>query len=171
MLGGNLNASDLVFIGVFAAAAKISSVVIALAGGGIDLLALIAKNIIVAVLLVVLMTKVNKRGALFVCMLVSSIVGSLLSGSAMMLAPSAIVGALVGEMFFRRPWIAVCVSELTAKTSALAAAWVVLRESPALFNVVLPVVLIGALGTFLGLWLSRSTVRELRHAGFLPRFS
>lgn len=56
MLGGNLNASDLVFIGVFATAAKISSVVIALAGGGIDPLALIAKNIIVAVLLVVLMT-------------------------------------------------------------------------------------------------------------------
>lgn len=169
LLGGNLNASDLVFIGVFAAAAKLSAIVIALAGGGINPLALMAKNLIVAVLLVVLLTKVNKRGTLFICMVVSSIVGSLLSGSAVMLAPGAIVGAFVGEFFWQRPWIAVCMSELTAKASALAAAWVVLRESPALFNVVLPVVLIGAAGTFLGLWLSRSTVRELRHAGFLAR--
>ena len=167
--GGNLNASDLVFIGVFAAAAKLSAIVIALAGGGINPLALVAKNLIVAVLLVVLLTKVNKRGTLFICMVVSSIVGSLLSGSAVMLAPGAIVGAFVGEFFWQRPWIAVCMSELTAKAIALAAAWVVLRESPALFNVVLPVVLIGAAGTFLGLWLSRSTVRELRHAGFLAR--
>lgn len=169
LLGGNLNASDLVFIGVFAAAAKLSAIVIALAGGGINPLALVAKNLIVAVLLVVLLTKVNKRGTLFICMVVSSIVGSLLSGSAVMLAPGAIVGAFVGEFFWQRPWIAVCMSELTAKASALAAAWVVLRESPALFNVVLPVVLIGAAGTFLGLWLSRSTVRELRHSGFLAR--
>lgn len=169
LLGGNLNASDLVFIGVFAAAAKLSAIVIALAGGGINPLALVAKNLIVAVLLVVLLTKVNKRGTLFICMVVSSIVGSLLSGSAVMLAPGAIVGAFVGEFFWQRPWIAVCMSELTAKAIALAAAWVVLRESPALFNVVLPVVLIGAAGTFLGLWLSRSTVRELRHAGFLAR--
>ena len=169
LLGGNLNASDLVFIGVFAAAAKLSAIVIALAGGGINPLALVAKNLIVAVLLVVLLTKVNKRGTLFICMVVSSILGSLLSGSAVMLAPGAIVGAFVGEFFWQRPWIAVCMSELTAKASALAAAWVVLRESPALFNVVLPVVLIGAAGTFLGLWLSRSTVRELRHAGFLAR--
>lgn len=169
LLGGNLNASDLVFIGVFAAAAKLSAIVIALAGGGINPLALVAKNLIVAVLLVVLLTKVNKRGTLFICMVVSSIVGSLLSGSAVMLVPGAIVGAFVGEFFWQRPWIAVCMSELTAKASALAAAWVVLRESPALFNVVLPVVLIGAAGTFLGLWLSRSTVRELRHAGFLAR--
>lgn len=169
LLGGNLNASDLVFIGVFAAAAKLSAIVIALAGGGINPLALVAKNLIVAVLLVVLLTKVNKRGTLFICMVVSSIVGSLLSGSAVMLAPGAIVGAFVGEFFWQRPWIAVCMSELTAKASSLAAAWVVLRESPALFNVVLPVVLIGAAGTFLGLWLSRSTVRELRHAGFLAR--
>ncbi len=169
LLGGNLNASDLVFIGVFAAAAKLSAIVIALAGGGINPLALVAKNLIVAVLLVVLLTKVNKRGTLFICMVVSSIVGSLLSGTAVMLAPGAIVGAFVGEFFWQRPWIAVCMSELTAKASALAAAWVVLRESPALFNVVLPVVLIGAAGTFLGLWLSRSTVRELRHAGFLAR--
>ena len=117
----------------------------------------------------VLLTKVNKRGTLFICMVVSSIVGSLLSGSAVMLAPGAIVGAFVGEFLWQRPWIAVCMSELTANASALAAAWVVLRESPALFNVVLPVVLIGAAGTFLGLWLSRSTVRELRHAGFLAR--
>ena len=82
LLGGNLNASDLVFIGVFAAAAKLSAIVIALAGGGINPLALVAKNLIVAVLLVVLLTKVNKRGTLFICMVVSSIVGSLLSGTA-----------------------------------------------------------------------------------------
>ena len=63
LLGGNLNASDLVFIGVFAAAAKLSAIVIALAGGGINPLALVAKNLIVAVLLVVLLTKVNKPNA------------------------------------------------------------------------------------------------------------
>lgn len=129
LLGGNLNASDLVFIGVFAAAAKLSAIVIALAGGGINPLALVAKNLIVAVLLVVLLTKVNKRGTLFICMVVSSIVGSLLSGSAVMLAPGAIVGAFVGEFFWQRPWIAVCMSELTAKASALAAAWVVLQNA------------------------------------------
>lgn len=171
LFGSRLNARDLVFIGVFAAAAKLSAIVIALAGGGLNPLALILKNLIVATLLVVLLVKVAKPGTLMIYTAVTVMVGSLLSGSAMMLAPGAVIGAFFGEIFWRRPWIAAAVSELIAKGVALAVGWIFLRESPALMNVVAPVVLLGATGTLFGLWLARSTVKELRHAGFLQRFS
>ena len=169
LFGARLNARDLVLIGVFAAAAKLSAIAIALAGGGLNPFALILKNLVVAVLLVVLLVKVSKPGALMIYTTVTVLVGSLLSGSAMMLAPGAVIGACIGEIFWRRPWLAVCVSELIAKGVALAVGFVFLRESPALMNVVAPVVLLGATGTLFGLWLARSTVKELRHAGFLPR--
>ena len=158
-------------IGVFAAAAKLSAIVIALAGGGLNPLALILKNTVVATLLVVLLVKVAKPGTIMIYTAVTVMVGSLLSGSAMMLAPGAVIGAFLGEMFWRRPWLAVGVSELIAKFVALAVGWVFLRESPQLMKVVVPVVLLGATGTLFGLWLARSTVKELRHAGFLKRFA
>lgn len=171
LFGGELNARDLVLIGVFAAAAKLSAIVIALAGGGLNPLALILKNTVVATLLVVLLVKVAKPGTIMIYTAVTVMVGSLLSGSAMMLAPGAVIGAFLGEMFWRRPWLAVGVSELIAKFVALAVGWVLLRESPQLMKVVVPVVLLGATGTLFGLWLARSTVKELRHAGFLKRFA
>ena len=143
LFGGELNARDLVLIGVFAAAAKLSAIVIALAGGGLNPLALILKNTVVATLLVVLLVKVAKPGTIMIYTAVTVMVGSLLSGSAMMLAPGAVIGAFFGEMFWRRPWLAVGVSELIAKFVALAVGWVFLRESPQL----------------------------MRHAGFLKRFA
>ena len=158
LFGGELNARDLV-------------IVIALAGGGLNPLALILKNTVVATLLVVLLVKVAKPGTIMIYTAVTVMVGSLLSGSAMMLAPGAVIGAFFGEMFWRRPWLAVGVSELIAKFVALAVGWVFLRESPQLMKVVVPVVLLGATGTLFGLWLARSTVKELRHAGFLKRFA
>ena len=57
-------AQELVVLGVFAAAAKISSLLIALAGGGMNPVMLILKNLVFTTLLVVLLTKVPKSGTL-----------------------------------------------------------------------------------------------------------
>ena len=57
-------ARELVLVGVFAAAAKLSSLLIALAGGGMNPVGLIAKNLVYTTLMIVLLTKVPKHGTL-----------------------------------------------------------------------------------------------------------
>ena len=51
---------ELVLIGVFAAAAKLSSLLIALAGGGMNPISLLGKNLVYTTLMIVLLTKVPK---------------------------------------------------------------------------------------------------------------
>ena len=55
---------DLVMIGVFAAAIKLTSLLIALAGGGMNPISLILKNLVFTSLLIVLLLKVRKLGTL-----------------------------------------------------------------------------------------------------------
>ena len=87
---------ELVLIGVFAAAAKLSSLLIALAGGGMNPVSLVAKNLVFTTLLIVLLTKVPKFGTLLLFTAVSMIVSVCLMGGSLTLLPSSLVAALVG---------------------------------------------------------------------------
>ena len=169
-------ARELVLIGVFAAAAKLLSLLIALAGGGMNPVGLIAKNLVYTTLMIVLLTKVPKPGTLLLFTLISMIVSVCLLGGSFTLLPAALAGALAGEalMFLtggtRRPWsawVGVAVYDLLGKGLSLAVSYLFMRESPALMTVVVPVVLCGYLGSLAGLWFAVKTVGELRHAGFV----
>ena len=89
---------ELVMIGVFAAAIKLSSLLIALAGGGMNPVTLMLKNLVFTTLLIVLLAKVKKSGTLLLFTAVSMIVSVLLMGGSITLLPAALVGAIAAEI-------------------------------------------------------------------------
>ena len=101
---------ELVLIGVFAAAAKLSSLLIALAGGGMNPISLLGKNLVYTTLMIVLLTKVPKLWTLTLFTVVSMLVSVLLLGGSLTLLPAALTGALLGELFVvlsggvHKPW-------------------------------------------------------------------
>ena len=86
-------ARELVLVGVFAAAAKLSSLLIALAGGGMNPVSLVAKNLVFTTLLIVLLTKIPKRWTLLLFTAVSMMISVLLLGGSLTLLPAAQVGS------------------------------------------------------------------------------
>lgn len=167
---------ELVLIGVFAAAAKLSSLLIALAGGGMNPVSLIAKNLVFTTLLIVLLTKVPKYWTITLFTVISMIVSVCLLGGSLTLLPSALAAALLGELFvfltggaakLWAPWAAVAVYDFVSKGLSLGVSYLFMRESPALMTLIVPVVLLGYLGSLIGLWFGWKTVGELKHAGFV----
>ena len=79
---------ELVLIGVFAAAAKLSSLLIALAGGGMNPISLLGKNLVYTTLMIVLLTKVPKLWTLTLFTVVSMLVSVLLLGGSLTLLPT-----------------------------------------------------------------------------------
>lgn len=167
---------ELCLVGVFAAAAKLSSLLIALAGGGMNPVSLIAKNLVFTTLMIVLLTKVPKLGTLMLFTIVSMIVSVCLLGGSLTLLPAALAGALAGELFVWvsggakkpwAPWVAVGVYDLVSKGLSLGVSYLFLRESPQLMVVIIPIVICGYLGSLAGLWFGWKTVGELKHAGFV----
>ena len=121
-------ARELVLIGVFAAAAKLSSLLIALAGGGMNPVSLIAKNLVYTTLIIVLLTKVPKPGTLLLFTVISMIVSVCLMGGSLTLLPAALVGALLGELCILltggafkpwSPWVGVGVYDLAVSYTHL----------------------------------------------------
>ena len=140
------SARELVLVGVFAAATKLSSLLIALAGGGMNPVSLIVKNIVFTTLLIVLLTKVRKPGTLLLFTLVSTV---------------------VSRNSQYAPWVAAGVYDFAAKAFSLGVSYLFLRETPAIMMMVLPIVLLGYIGSLMGLWIGWKTVGELKHAGFV----
>ena len=101
---------ELVLIGVFAAAAKLSSLLIALAGGGMNPVSLLGKNLVFTTLMIVLLTKVPKLWTITLFTVVSMLVSVLLLGGSLTLLPAALLGALLAELFVvltggaQKPW-------------------------------------------------------------------
>ena len=167
---------ELVLVGVFAAASKLSSLLIALAGGGMNPLSLVVKNLVITTLLIVLLAKVRKSGTLLLFTAVSMIVSVLLLGGSLTLLPAAVAGAMLGEAALLlsggagtrwAPWTAAAVYDLASKGLSLGVSFLFMRESPALMTLVVPIVLIGYAGSLAGLWFGWKTVGELKHAGFV----
>ena len=60
---------ELVTIGVFAAAAKVITMVVALAGGGMNPVTLLIKNLIFTTFFIVMLYKVRKSGTIMLCII------------------------------------------------------------------------------------------------------
>ena len=74
-----------------------------------------------------------------------------------------------GLLRWMRAWrrAGVAVYDLTSKVFSLGVSWLFMRESPALLYVIVPIVVIGYVGSLCGLFSGVRAVRELRHAGIV----
>lgn len=169
-------AQELVVIGVFAAASRVSTLLIALAGGGMNPLSLMGKNLVFTTLLVVMLCKVHRPGTLFLFTVINILVSMLLLGASVTLLPPMLVGALAAEaaMWPGRHaggvWNSVlgaAVFDVVTKVLSLGVSWLFMRENPAMMAMVVPFVAIGYLGSVGGLFSGVKAVRELRHAGII----
>ena len=99
--GDRWGARDLVVIGVFAATAKLSTVLIAMVGGGMNPVSLLLKNVVFTTLLVIMLYKVRQPGTLTLFVIVSALVNFLLLGGNVTLIPPMLAAALVSEVVMK----------------------------------------------------------------------
>lgn len=170
------SAQELVVVGVFAAASKVSTLLIALAGGGMNPVSLMGKNLVFTTLLVVMLCKVRRPGTLLLFTVINIIVSMLLLGASVTLIPPMFAGALAAEAAM---WpgrhgagagtavIGAAVFDVVSKALSLGVSWLFMRENPALMVMVVPFVAIGYLGSVGGLFSGVKAVKELRHAGII----
>lgn len=170
------SAQELVVLGVFSAAAKLSTLLVALVGGGMNPVSLVAKSLIFTTLLVVMLYKVRKPGTLTLFVLVNMLISMLLLGGSVTLLPAMLLAAGCAEAVVAcsggmgKPWspvLGVAVYDLTSKVFSLGVSWLFMRENPALLYVIVPIVIIGYAGSLCGLFSGVRAVRELRHAGIV----
>lgn len=170
------SARDLVVIGVFAATAKLSTVLIALAGGGMNPASLLLKNLVFTTLLVIMLCKVRQEGTLCLFVLVSALVNFLLLGGNVTLIPPMLLAALLSEFLMSvlkkrgvrgAVFWGVGAFDFLSKGISLAVSYLMMRESPALMSVVVPIVILGYIGSLFGLWTGYRSMKELRHAGII----
>ncbi len=168
--------SDLVVIGVFTALIKATALLITFAGGGMNPITLIVKNCVFTTLLVVLLYKVRRFGVLLLFTLVSAIVSLLLMGSGITLLPAMLLAGLFAEGlvflcggYTKTPalLLGVATYDILSKGLALGFSWLVMREQPELLLTVSVMILIGYVGSIIGLGGGVAFVRELRHAGIV----
>lgn len=167
---------ELVVLGVFSAAAKLSTLLVALVGGGMNPVTLLLKNLVFTTLLVIMLYKVRKPGTLLLFVLINMLISLLLLGGTVTLLPAMLLAALLGETCVvatggvERPWaplLAVGIYDLASKLFSLGVSWLLMRENPALLHVLAPLVAVGYLGSLGGLFSGHRAVRELRHAGIV----
>jgi Hypothetical bacterial integral membrane protein (Trep_Strep). len=165
---------ELVMIGVFSAAAKVTTLAVALIGGGMNPVTLLAKNCVFTTLVLVLLFKVRKPGTLTLFMTINFLITMLLLGGRVTLLVPLIAGAALAEGAIwlsggmQRPWgpfVGIAVYDLAQKILSLCMTWLVSRENPALLYVVVPFVAIGYIGSVIGLFTGYKAVKELRRAG------
>ncbi|WP_304473506.1 MptD family putative ECF transporter S component [uncultured Desulfovibrio sp.] len=170
------SAHELVVIGVFAAAAKVSTLLVALAGGGMNPVTLILKNLIFTTLLVVMLYKVRTPGTLLLFVGINLLFSMLLMGVSVTLLPPMLGAALLGEaaawavggMRARfGPLAAVAVYDLVYRCLSLGTSWLAMREAPAMVLAAAPIVALGYMGALGGLLTGFKAVKELRHAGIV----
>ena len=169
-------ARELVVIGVFAAASKVSTLLVALAGGGMNPVSLIGKNLIFTTLLVVMLCRVRRPGTLLLFTAISILVSMMLLGVSVTLLPPMLAGAILGEAAL---WagrnssgcapmvIAAAVFDIVTKILSLGVSWLLMRENAAMMVMTVPFVAIGYIGSLGGLLTGVHAVRELRDAGII----
>lgn len=169
---------ELVTIGVFAAVIKASSVLVALMGGGMNPLTLIAKNCLFAMFMIVLLHKVPRMGSLSLAVLINTLVSMLLMTHGVLSILGSLLICIVAEGVIvacggYRKTAAIVAGvlffELGSKALAIFLSYLSVREQPGMILTVMVFVAIGTLGTFLGLLCGVRFTRELRHAGIISR--
>ena len=164
---------ELVVIGVFAAVTKVSSILVALVGGGMNPLTLILKNLLFTTLTMVLLYKVRKMGALTLFLLVNAMVSMLLMGGGLFLSPPMILAGLVAEGVIMglggygrsiNLMIGVGLYDLLFKAGSVGISFLYMREQQEMVVMSAIIVGIGYIGALLGLVTGTLFVKELRHA-------
>lgn len=167
---------ELVVIGIFAAVIKVSSILVALMGGGMNPVTLVMKNLVFTALLLVLLYKVRKFGTLTLFLGVSALVSVLLLGGSLVLVPASLAAGLIAEGVIMliggygrslNLIAGVAVYDILSKTMSLGVSWLMMREQPKLIAMAAIFVAIGYLGSIAGLFMGRYFVQELRHAGIV----
>ncbi|VVS94829.1 MptD family putative ECF transporter S component [Desulfoluna spongiiphila] len=164
---------DLVTIGIFAAVTKVTSLLVALVGGGMNPITLILKNLLFTTLAIVLLYKVRKFGALTLFLLVNILVSLLLMGGSLVLIPAMVLAGIVAEAVIMtfggyarsaNLIIGVGLYDIVFKVSSVGASWLYMREQQEMVIMSAIIVGIGYIGAFLGLFSGAFFVKELRHA-------
>lgn len=174
---GLFETRELVTIGLFSAAAKASSLMLALAGGGMNPVTLILKSAVHSALLVVLLAKVPKTGTLTLANLVGMLLSFLLMGQHIISLPAVLLGTILVEAAVRlagglskRPRLAVpmlAASELLVRAVNVLVSYLTVREQPGLIVMVIAVSAASYVGILLGLAGGVRMAGELRHAGLI----
>ncbi len=167
---------ELVTIGVFAAAAKVITMVVALAGGGMNPVTLLIKNLIFTTFFIVMLYKVRKSGTIMLFTFVSLIVSLLLMGAEASTSLGMFMASFIGEFFILlfggmknkyAPIIGVAAFDLSYRVLSMFLAYMVMRETPEIVYAVIPIIAIGYLGAIIGLYTGIKAVKELRYAGIV----
>lgn len=167
---------ELVTIGVFAAAAKVITMVVALAGGGMNPVTLLIKNLIFTTFFIVMLYKVRKSGTIMLFTFVSLIVSLLLMGAEASTSLGMFMASFIGEFFILlfggmknkyAPIIGVAAFDLSYRVLSMFIAYMVMRETPEIVYAVIPIIAIGYLGAVIGLYTGVKAVKELRYAGIV----
>ncbi len=170
------SAHELVVVGIFAAASKVTTLLVALAGGGMNPISLMGKNLIFTMLLIVMLCKVSRPGTLMLFTVINIIVSMLLMGASVTLLPPLLAGALLGELSMwpcrnsNRLWpkvIGAAVFDIVTKVLSLCVSYLITRENAGMMVMVVPFVTIGYIGSLGGLYTGVRAVRELQHAGII----
>lgn len=174
----HFSSRDLVVIGVFAAATKVITLIVALAGGGPNPITIMLKNLIFTTLLVVLLYKVRKVGTLTLFTIVTALVSLVLLGGGVTSIPMLCIASLLTELLvlcfggFKKVYavlLAVFFYDLITRVGSILLSYLFMREMPAMMAMVLVIVAIGYLGALLGLVTGQFSARELRHAGIIKQ--
>jgi len=177
-LAAHWTVRELVVIGVVATVTKASTVMVAYIGGGMNPLALVAKNCLYVTLMIVLLHKVPKAWTMTLAVGIATLVSLLLMGQGVLLGPAALAASLIGEGAIfalggygrtRNIIAGVLTAELFSKALGLAMSWLAMREQPAMLSSVGTFISIGVIGTFLGAFTGARFMKELRHAGIISR--
>ena len=168
--------SELIVIGIFTALIKVSSLLTALAGGGMNPVTLVLKNTVATSLLILLVHKVPKFGVLSLYALINSLFSLLMmSGN-----PMGVLGTLLGGVTcdvvlrlvggYKNPWWilgGVAGFDFFSRLVSLGYSFLLYREQTSLFIVGTIVVTLGYLGCLIGLGTGSVFVKELKHAGII----
>jgi energy-coupling factor transport system substrate-specific component len=169
---------ELITIGTFAALIKVSTLMIALAGGGMNPVTMALKNTAATAMLLVLVFHVRKFGVLTLYVLVSSLVSLFLLGGNMMTIPGMLLAGLVCDGLIRVSGgygrtvsllLGVAAFDLLSRVVSLGYSYLLFREEPRVFLMGAIAVLIGYVGCLIGLPGGVLFVRELRHAGIVKQ--
>lgn len=169
-------ARELVIIGVFAALIKITSLLVALAGGSMNPVSLVMKNTLATALLVVLLYKVPKFGVLSLFGIISAMISMLLTGDSLMTLPGILIICPLCDLLlrslngYRKPLfllLGVGLYDLLSRAVSLGVSYLIFREAPAMIMVMAVFVCIGYTGCLFGIGAGIYFVRELKHAGII----
>ncbi len=167
---------ELVVIGTFAALIKIVSFLVAITGGGMNPIAMVAKNIVSTALLIILVFNVRKFGVLSLYVLISGMITILTMGRGLMLLPGILIAGFICDLIIKfcggykssfAIIAGVALFDIFYRAISLSLGYLFMRENPQLLYFAGITVAIGYIGCIIGLFTGNIFAKELKHAGII----